>query len=80
MDTGVKAAAGEGATGEVGVVVASTEGGGVTMREMTMGGKSAGHALEDAPDQDPGKVFYLIKLIFAGNFDNKFQPCILNRS
>ena len=58
MDTGVKAAAGEGATGEVGVVVvaAAMEGGGVTMREMTMGGKSAGHALEDAPDQDPGMV------------------------
>ena len=57
MHTGVKAPAGGAARGEGGgVVVAATEGGGVTMREMTMGGKSAGHALEDAPDQDPGMV------------------------
>ncbi len=58
MDTGVKeAAAGEGATGEVGVVVVAMEEGGegVTMRGMIMGGKSAGHAPEDAPDQDPGR-------------------------
>ncbi len=60
MDTGVKAAAaGEGATGEVGVVVVAMEEGGegVTMREMTMEGKSAGLALEDAPGQDPGMLF-----------------------